>query len=162
MVQRERRYRQSVWETLKGKEGLSSMSGVWGFYRGWQSGAHVLSGIQGLDRSKMRAQVSLLEPGGGLGMELCRAGGLEYTYDRSFSPGPSPDVISSREIIHSSSLTRSTCTNVQYDTCAAWGGGAGPSKTRHRKRSRKQSLVETFSFPVSYLLWETSWRYLLS
>ena len=47
---------------------------------------------------------------GGLGMGLCRAGGLEYTYDRSFSPGPSSDVISSREIIHSSSLTRSTCT----------------------------------------------------
>lgn len=110
MVQRECRCRQSVWETQKGREGLSSMSGVWGFYRGWQSGAPVLSGIQGPDRSKMRAQVSLLEPGEGWGSAWSCAVQVVWTHDRSFSPGPSSDVISSREIIQSSSLTRSTCT----------------------------------------------------
>ena len=58
----------------------------------------------------MKAQVLFLGARG-LGVEMSISGGVEYTYDRfiwSFSPGPSLDVISSREIISSLSLTRRT------------------------------------------------------
>ena len=55
-----------------------------------------------------------LEPGGH-DVRMSRAGGLGYTVDGfawSFSPGPSLDVLSSREIINSLFFTRRT-----YATC---------------------------------------------
>ena len=55
---------------------------------------------------------SSLEPGG-LGVETSVVGGPGYACDgfiRAFSPGPTFDVTSSREIIYSLSLTRKTDT----------------------------------------------------
>lgn len=49
----------------------------------------------------------------------------------------------STEIIHSLSLTRRTYIK------ACIGQGAGPSKNRNRKGSKKQIFMASFSFPIS-------------
>lgn len=52
--------RLSTWETQKGKEGVSPIFGVWGFYWRWWSCACVLSVIQEVVKTKTRVQVSFL------------------------------------------------------------------------------------------------------
>lgn len=99
------------------------------FYRDRWSGVRVLSAIQKPVRTKTRAQV--FSPGARV--SRCwdeQLWCLEYVHEgfgRS-SPGPSLDVICSREITNSLSLTRRT-----YAIC--FTRGAGPSQNRSRKRN---------------------------
>ena len=122
-IYRECRYRVSGGPIKERKESLESG----GFYWGQWSNVHVLLDIQEQIRTKMKAQVLFLGARG-LGVEMSISGGVEYTYDRfiwSFSPGPSLDVISSREIISSLSLTRRT-----YAICITRHVSSGMEGTR--------------------------------
>ena len=134
-----------------GKERNVSLVFVWclGFFSWMVPGVCVPSGIQELVRMVMRVQSwQPLEPGG-LVMEMSSACGLECTYGTfpwSFPPGPSLDVIYSRE-----SLTPCPSQGGHHETCVKWGEGAGPCKNRSRKRSKKQTFAQSFSVPISKL-----------
>lgn len=101
-----RECRDSVWGTQQGKEGGSSLLGARGFL------LMIVVWCRSLLRHPGTGQSKDEDPGvvpwsqGGLG-----ASGLEYSpmLSSPFWPGPSLDVISSKEIVHCLSLTRRTC-----------------------------------------------------
>lgn len=89
---------------------ISSLIRVWGFYQGLWAGVHVSRASRNPLEQRRGPRGYSLEPGV-LSAEMTSSGGLEYVHNgfgRSFSPGPSLDVICSGEITNSLSLTRRT------------------------------------------------------
>ena len=65
--------------------------------------------------------------------------GLEWVNDTfiwSFSPDPSLDVISSREIYQLLVPYKEGICYLHYKACIKWGGGAGPRKNRAQKEAK--------------------------
>ena len=143
------RYKQSVWETQKGKERVSSIFGVWGFYSGQWSSTCVLSGIQELIRTQT---LSVIPWSQGVLASRCLTLVIQYTYDDfacSFPVGSSLDVIYPKEIINSLPLTRRTHTICILRHVSSRVGVQVLARLESRKRNKKQISMESFSSPVS-------------